>query len=90
MAVEDLSGDVREALGQPEGGVLISDVESDSAYRAGLRSGDVILMVNNKAVADVDDFDKLVDKLPNDKAVALRIWRDGVSNFIAYTPMTEE
>ncbi len=90
LAVEDLSGDVREALGQPEGGVLISDVESDSAYRAGLRSGDVILMVNNKAVADVDDFDKLVDKLPNDKAVALRIWRDGVSNFIAYTPMTEE
>ncbi len=90
LAVEALTPDMRRVLGNPEGGVLISEVESDAAYRAGLRSGDVILMINNTAVEDVDGFEKLVSKLPKGKAVALRILRDGSTNFFAYTPSDEE
>ena len=90
LRVENLTADNRRALGNPEGGVLISEVEGDAAYRAGLRSGDVVLMINSKTIKDVDDFEKLVEKLPAGKAVALRVMREGVTNFIAYTPAAEE
>lgn len=90
IAVESITPDARRALGNPEGGVIISNVESDAAYRAGLQRGDVVLMINNKAVADVKEFDKIVEDLPEGKAVALRVLRDGVTRFIAYTPSDKE
>lgn len=69
-----------------QGGVLVVDVESDEAYRAGLQRGDIVLAVNNREVRNVDDFEEVVESLPEGKAVALRIMRNGASNFIAYTP----
>ena len=90
IAVESITADQRQALGDPEGGVLISDIESDAAYRAGLRRGDVILMINNSTISGVDSFNGVVESLEEGKAVALRIMRQGVTNFIAYTPATEE
>ncbi len=90
IAVESMNEDRRRALGDPDGGVVVSRVESDSAYRAGLRSGDVILMINSDKVEDMDSFDEIVDSLPEDKAVALRVMRDGITRFIAFTPAGEE
>ncbi len=86
LVVENISRDRRRELGDPEDGVVISDIESDDAWRAGLRPGDVILMINNRDVKDVDDFMDLVEKIEPDRAVALRIWRNGTANFVAYTP----
>lgn len=90
LAVQDLSGELRRSAGNPEGGVVITKVESNSAYRAGLREGDIILMLNNTTVDDVDGFNDIVAKVKPGKAVALRVLREGVSTFIAYTPSTEE
>jgi serine protease Do len=90
LAVESITSDRRRELGDPEGGVVISDVESDDAWRAGLRPGDVILMVNSRTVENMDDFEMLVGKVEPDKAVALRVWRNGTSSFIAYTPREED
>ncbi len=90
IAVESITRDQRQALGDLAGGVLISKIESDAAYRAGLRRGDVVLMINNHKVDDVGSFDGIVESLRSGKAVALRIMRRGVTNFIAYTPSTEE
>jgi serine protease Do len=90
LEVEEITENMRRSLGNPDGGVVIADVESNAAHRAGLRRGDVILMINNKAVDDIGDFEDTVDELPEGKAVALRILRDGASNFIAYTPSSEE
>jgi serine protease Do len=90
IAVESITSDQRQALGDPEGGVLISKIESDAAYRAGLRRGDVVLMINRSKVEDVGSFSDIVESLPSGKAVALRIMRQGVTNFIAYTPTVEE
>jgi serine protease Do len=65
-------------------------VESDAAFRAGLRAGDVILMINHEAVGDLDDFEDIVSDLTPGRAVALRILRDGVTSFIAFTPSASE
>jgi serine protease Do len=86
LVVESISSDRRRELGDPEGGVVINDIESDDAWRAGLRPGDVILMINNRGVEDLEDFEELVEKIEPGRAVALRVWRNGVANFIAYTP----
>jgi serine protease Do len=89
LEVENLTPDQRRSLGDPDGGVLITDVESDAAYRAGLRPGDVILMINSLKVDDLVSFDEIVEDLPAGKAVALRVWRDGTAAFIAFTPSSE-
>jgi serine protease Do len=90
IAVESISDSRRNALGDPEGGVMVSSVENDAAFRAGLRNGDVILTINNQTVEDIDSFNTIVEALPEDKAVALRVMRDGITRYIAYTPVEEE
>jgi serine protease Do len=90
LKVEPISEDRRRALGDPEGGVIISEVEDDAAYRAGLRRGDVILAINNRMIDDVEAFEEIADGLTAGKAVALRVMRDGVIRYIAYTPTAED
>ncbi len=86
LVVENIDSERRRELGDPQGGVVITDIESDDAWRAGLRPGDVILMINNRDVENMDDFEALVKKIERNHAVALRVWRNGTANFIAYTP----
>ena len=90
LTVEPISEDRRRSLGDPEGGVIISGVEDDAAMRAGLRPGDVILTINNRKVEDIDSFEAITDDLPEGKAVALRVMREGVTRYIAYTPSEED
>ena len=90
LVVDRISAERRRELGDPEGGVVITEIESDDAWRVGLRPGDVILMINNRSVEDLDDFEELVKDIELGRAVALRIWRNGVASFIAYTPRADE
>lgn len=90
LAVESINADRRRELGDPKGGVVITDVESDAAWRSGLRPGDVILMINRRDVEGMDDFKSLVEDIKPGKAVALQVWRNGTSSFIAYTPVDED
>lgn len=90
LAVESINADRRRELGDPKGGVVITDVESDPAWRAGLRPGDVILMINRRDVENMDDFNTLIEDVKPGKAVALHVWRDGTSSFIAYTPIDKD
>jgi serine protease Do len=80
LKVEPIADDDRRGFGDPDGGVIVSGVESDAAYRAGLRRGD------NEKIEDLDSFEDVVESLPEGKAIALRVMRDGVTRFIAYTP----
>lgn len=90
LEIESISTERRRELGDPDGGVLITRVLGDAAYRAGLRPGDVILAINNQVIADVDKFESVVGDLPGGKAVALRVMRGGTTTFIAFTPDADE
>lgn len=87
LAVAALDEETRRRFGEPQGGVLITQVESDNAYRAGVRRDQVILMINNQPIAGMDDFNAIVGSLPAGRTVALLLHRrDGSTTFVAYTP----
>jgi serine protease Do len=89
LTVEPIGDELRRRARDIEGGVMVSDIESDNAYRAGIRRGDVILMINNRQISDVDDFDKIVEDIEPGRSVALLVWRNGSTQFLAYTPEQE-
>ncbi len=86
IRVRDLDDTTRQQLGDPEGGVLVTAVDGTAAYRAGLRRGDLIMMINNQKIADVASFRELVAGLESGKTVALLISRNGQTTFLAFTP----
>jgi len=90
LTMDELTADQRRQMDGPDGGVVITDVQSAAAWRAGLRPGDVILAINNESVAGLGAFEEVVEDLPEGRAVALRVWRDGVTQFVAYTPEAAE
>lgn len=90
LIVEPINENRRRALGSPQGGVVVARIESDAAFRAGLRTGDVILTINNESIEDPESFDRIAQSLPGGKAVALRVMREGVTRYIAYSPSVEE
>ena len=92
LVVEPIEDDaMRRRLGDPEGGVVITEVQSDEAFRQGIRPGLVILMINNEPVTDIEDFDAIVAEADAERPVALLLHRpNGTTTFAAYTPNTEE
>lgn len=90
LSVEEIGDEqLRRAEGM-DGGLLVTAVDSDNAYRAGIRRGDVIRMINNQQVRSLADFEAIVDGIEPGRSVALLVWRDGITQFVAYTPESEE
>jgi serine protease Do len=56
-------------------GVRVEEVFTGPAKRAGMRKGDVITMMRNEFVDSKSDFDRIVNNLPKNGAVAVRILR---------------
>ncbi|NBB92420.1 MAG: Do family serine endopeptidase [Gammaproteobacteria bacterium] len=87
LVVEPLDQELRQRFGDPEGGVLITEVESDNAYRAGIRRNQLIMMINNREIADMDDFNAVVEDIEPGQTVALLVREaSGASAFLAYQP----
>jgi hypothetical protein len=88
-----LQGDSLLALGDPAfgrparavppaHGVVLSAVHpSSSAYRAGLRAGDVLLQVGTARLNDHDELKTALGQLP----AAVRFWRDGKESEVRLT-----
>jgi len=90
LSVAPLTDAQLERAGDLSGGVVVTDIESDAAYRAGVRRGDVIRMINRQPVESMADFNRIVGEIQPGRSVALLVWRDGVSQFLAYSPEAGE
>ncbi|MGW8309503.1 MAG: DegQ family serine endoprotease [Thiogranum sp.] len=82
IQVASLNDEQRKEL-EVEGGVLVQSVGEGAAADAGVRSGDVILRVDNRPVGDVEEFNALIDDLPAGKSVAILVQRRGGPIFLA-------
>lgn len=80
LALSELGEDQRRALGIDHG-VLVEDATGDAA-RAGIRTGDVILAVNNTKVASVSAFRKAIAAVPVGKSAAILVRRGDGSLYI--------
>jgi len=83
VMVAEVSETMREQL-NITGGVEVRQVEPGSAAaEAGIRRGDVIVSIDHRSVSSSDELVKIVEELPTDRAIPLRLFREGRSLFVA-------
>lgn len=83
ITVSELTPDQRQLLQIPKNGVLVQEVAKGASRDAGIQRGDVILRIQNTVVKDLNDFDRLVKKLPTGVSIAVLIQRQGNPVFLA-------
>lgn len=83
LVVKALDERQRAKIRPYEGGVEVTEVLDGPAARAGIQSGDYIIMVENRQVINMKGFKQIVDGLPSGKTVAVLIQRDNGPMFVA-------
>ncbi|HVK95897.1 MAG TPA: DegQ family serine endoprotease [Noviherbaspirillum sp.] len=84
LVVSDLSQAQKKEL-NIDGGVIVDASEGPSA-RAGLRTGDIILQLNNSDVRDSKQFNSLVTKLAGRKMAVVLVRRGDASQWVPIRP----
>ncbi|MCL5792034.1 MAG: PDZ domain-containing protein [Deltaproteobacteria bacterium] len=71
---------------QTNKGVIITNVASGSpADMAGIQNGDVVRQVNQQAVNNVNEYNKLISKVKKGEMVSLLISRGNANIYVAMT-----
>lgn len=78
MAVQEITPALARTLGleEPRGALVAGVVRDGPAERGGVRTGDVILELDGRKVADALDLPLWISRLPVDKRVPLKVRRD--------------
>jgi serine protease Do len=64
-------------------GVLVKSVGAGPAADAGIKPGDVVMMLNYEKVTSVSVFESLLADLPSDKSIPVQVSRNGSPRFVA-------
>jgi serine protease Do len=83
IIVRDLTEEEGRQLEQSRG-VVVEKVLPGPAASAGVRDGDLILLINNTKVENVAQFDELMNGLPADKSIPMLVQRRGNPIFLAF------
>ncbi|MBS3803097.1 MAG: DegQ family serine endoprotease [Oleiphilaceae bacterium] len=67
-------------------GVLVDQVAPGPALDAGVRPNDVITELDRKEVRSVEDFREIASELPEDKAISVRVVRQGRALYLVIKP----
>lgn len=75
----ELTSDLAKAMGlnQQSGGFITEVVAGSAAARAGLQAGDVVISVNDRAVASFAAFRTQVSSVPIGTRLRISVWRQG-------------
>jgi serine protease Do len=86
LSVQSIDNDTRDQLGLKKGqGVVIDEITGPVAAQAGLRAGDVILMVNQKRIGTVEEFKEATKDMKPGSTALLLVRRGEQSSFIGLT-----
>ncbi len=83
VTVTEVSDDIYKQLELPTRGVVVKEVDKGAALDAGIRRGDIILMINNKKVTGLKSFNSLVEAMPEGRSVPILIQRGRSPVFLA-------
>ena len=78
LTVQNIDADMRSSSpALSNGGVIIDQLRDGPARAAGLASGDIIVSLNHQTIQNVDDFNRVIEELPAQGFVPIRVVRDG-------------
>nr|MBP8263349.1 PDZ domain-containing protein [Pseudomonas sp.] len=83
VTVVELNEEQRRALDLPFG-VAVKEVQGGPAALIGLRPGDVITHLNNRAIDSAKTFTQIAQALPTNRSVSMRVLRQGRASFITF------
>jgi serine protease Do len=83
LTVAELTPEQRKHIGVESGGVLVEQVTGGAAQAAGMRRGDILLRIDNRAVDSAAGFAHLVRDLPAGKSVPVLVQRRDGPLFLA-------
>ena len=82
LGVRTLNPAERRFLGVADGGLVVTSVGGSAARHAGLKEGDVVLMLDGISVNDPGQFQQLLHQLPHDRPVPVLVRRPGTTLFL--------
>jgi serine protease Do len=84
---QDIDADLAKQFDLPDqNGALVGDVLPDApAAKAGLKSGDVIVAINDKLIEDAHSLQLTVSQISPGTSVAVKIIRDGLNKTVNVT-----
>jgi len=85
LVVSELPESLKKEL-KIKGGVKV-EAATDAAARAGIREGDVIMVVANVSVANVKEFESVVSKLDKNKPINVLFRRGEWSQYVVIRPV---
>ena len=85
VAIQAVNKEMADSLGMGKArGAIVTEVQPASpAAGAGVRTGDVIVAVDGKAVATVRDLPRMIARIKAGKTAKLAVWRDGAEMALA-------
>jgi len=89
IVVHEITPDIARRFGLDEDarGVLIIKVDqAGKAFEAGLRPGDIVLQINKKDIATIEDYKKAASRLKGKERILLLIKRKGEDLFVTIKP----
>lgn len=92
VSLLDLTPELRDHFGVPEGsGVMVSKVEPGSpAEKAGIKVGDILTLIDGKAMKSTWDVMGKVRTYDNNQQVPVEIWRNGKAQTVTAPIVTRE
>jgi len=87
VGVQELTQPLADAFGlaKPFGVLVVSTADDGSAAKSGIRSGDIILKLDNVDILDPSQMGPLVSDLKPGSQATLTLWRNGESKLIRMT-----
>lgn len=85
--VVEAIGDQLQSRWGISGGVLVAEVAADSpAAEAGIRTGDVITLIDGVPITSLDTYERALEQLESGRSIAVRLVRRGAPLFIGLKP----
>ena len=83
IEVADLDDDQRQQLSITEGAVVVTNIKQGAASAAGIKRGDVIIIINSLRVNNAKQFLNLAKELPTNISIPVLVQRGNNSIFLA-------
>lgn len=92
VALMDLTPELRTHFGVPEeSGVMVAKVDSGSpAEKAGIKVGDILTLIDGKAMSSTWDVMGKVRAYENNQQVLIEVWRNGKAQTVTAPIVTRE